>query len=94
MKSHKVDKFISVFTRCFRIIELSGGKPPLTYSQFLEVAGNMNTPRAPVPAACSKFIGHGVTPISGDHDKKWGVPTLAELGNYFSIATWFVVEQE
>ena len=66
----------------YRIIELNGGRPPLTYSKFLKIANKMNTPQAPAPAVCSKLIRQGVTPIADDHDEKWGLPTLAELGNY------------
>ena len=40
----------------------------------------MKLPATPAPSLNSRIIGHGVTPISDDHDAKWGVPTLAELG--------------
>jgi len=40
----------------------------------------MKPPPTPAPALCNRIIGHSVTPITDDHDEKWGVPTLAELG--------------
>ena len=48
----------------------------------------MKPPQTPAPALNSRIIGHSVTPISDDHDEKWGVPTLAELGsNPFLLIT-------
>lgn len=70
---------------CFRIIELNQGKPPLTYKNFIKVISKMKPPPTPAPALCHRIIGHSVTPISDDHDQKWGVPTLAELGTVATI---------
>ena len=46
-----------------------------------QVVAKMKPPPTPAPALNSRIIGHSVTPISDDHDEKWGVPTLAELGS-------------
>merc|ERR1719376_1740439 len=63
-----------------KIIEQTGGKPPLTYRQFLKVVATLKTPPNPAPSICSRLIGHGITPLSEDHDERWAVPSLSELG--------------
>ena len=63
-----------------RIIQLNGGKPPLTYSHFIEIVSDMPPPPVPVPALHARMLGKSSSPISEDHDEKYGVPTLTELG--------------
>lgn len=67
----------------FSIIEKNGGKPPLTYHQFQSVVASMDPPPVPEPTVTASFIGNAYTPISDDHDEKFGVPTLEELGKAF-----------
>ena len=40
----------------------------------------MKPPPVPVPALSSRILGSAFTPITEEHDEKYGVPTLAELG--------------
>ena len=40
----------------------------------------MEEPSLPVPPVTSANIGDAISPISDDHDEKYGVPTLEELG--------------
>lgn len=62
------------------IIEKNGGKPPLTYHQFQTVVSNMDSPPQPEETVIARFLGASHTPVSDDHDAKYGVPTLEELG--------------
>ena len=40
----------------------------------------MDPPKQPEDTITSSDIGHTKTPISEDHDDKFGVPSLEELG--------------
>ncbi|CAG7829298.1 unnamed protein product [Allacma fusca] len=60
------------------IIEKNGGKPPLTYRQFQNVIASMGPPELPCPPV--EEVAFSVTPIEPDHDDKFGVLTLEELG--------------
>ncbi|XP_043667140.1 cryptochrome-1-like isoform X1 [Vespula pensylvanica] len=62
------------------IIEINGGKPPLTYHQFQNVVASMDPPEKPVSTVTSVCIGDAYTPLKDDHDDHFGVPTLEELG--------------
>ncbi|XP_072142610.1 cryptochrome-1-like isoform X5 [Dermacentor andersoni] len=59
-----------------RILERHGGKTPLTYRQFQGVVVDMEPPAQPLPAPETLPR----TPIDEDHDERFAVPTLAELG--------------
>ncbi len=63
-----------------RVIELNAGKPPLTYRHFIQVISGMKEPPVPVPALSSRMVPNTYSPVSEDHDEKWGVPSLEELG--------------
>ncbi|KAL7640275.1 UNVERIFIED_CONTAM: hypothetical protein RMT77_009689 [Armadillidium vulgare] len=63
-----------------RIIEKNGGKPPLTYKSFQNILSQIGPPPLPDPAITPEEINGGVSPISEDHDDKYGVPTLEDLG--------------
>jgi len=63
-----------------KIIERNNNKAPLTYKQFQRVIEGMEPPPKPVPTLTLQMLGSAVTPISDDHDEKFGVPTLEELG--------------
>lgn len=58
------------------ILERHGGKAPLTYRQFQGVLVAMEPP--PTPLAAPQSLPH--TPLDDDHDDRFGVPSLAELG--------------
>uniref|UniRef100_A0A8D8Q211 Cryptochrome-1 n=1 Tax=Cacopsylla melanoneura TaxID=428564 RepID=A0A8D8Q211_9HEMI len=63
-----------------QIIEKNGGKSPLTYHQFQSIVAKLNPPN-PAEASVTPLIVRGaLTPIRDDHDDKYGVPTLEELG--------------
>lgn len=66
-----------------RIIDKNGGKSPLTYKQFQNILASMEPPPAPEPTITLEDFGNCYTPISEDHDDKYGVPTLEELGTFF-----------
>ncbi|XP_044730764.1 cryptochrome-1-like isoform X2 [Chrysoperla carnea] len=63
-----------------QIIENNGGQAPLTYHQFQAVIANMDAPSAAEGGITQKNIGNATTPLTDDHDDKYGVPTLEELG--------------
>ena len=63
-----------------RIIERNNDKAPLTYKQFQRVIDGMDPPPKPVPTLTLQMLGSAVTPVGDDHDDKFGVPTLEELG--------------
>lgn len=63
-----------------RIIEKNGGKPPLTYKSFQNILMNMDLPPLPQGTITSEEVEDKQTPISDDHDEKYGVPSLEELG--------------
>jgi len=63
-----------------KIIERNNNKAPLTYKQFQRVIEGMEPPPKPVPTLTLQMLGSAVTPLTDDHDEKYGVPTLEELG--------------
>ncbi|XP_039765493.1 cryptochrome-1-like isoform X1 [Pararge aegeria] len=62
------------------IIDRNGGKAPLTYHQFQALVASMPPPPLAVETVTKHTINGAVTPISEDHDLRFGVPTLEELG--------------
>ncbi|XP_021706475.1 cryptochrome-1, partial [Aedes aegypti] len=68
------------FSAFFRIIEKNGGRAPLTYHQFQAIIASMDAPPQPEPAITLDTIANATTPQYEDHDDKYGVPTLEELG--------------
>lgn len=64
----------------FRIIEKNNGIAPLTYHQFQAIIASMDPPPIPKQAITEEIIGNCLTPVFDDHDDKYGVPTLEELG--------------
>uniref|UniRef100_A0A182W183 Photolyase/cryptochrome alpha/beta domain-containing protein n=1 Tax=Anopheles minimus TaxID=112268 RepID=A0A182W183_9DIPT len=63
-----------------RIIEKNGGRAPLTYHQFQAIIASMDAPPQPEASITLDVIGKSATPQYDDHDDKYGVPTLEELG--------------
>eukprot|EP00069_Balaena_mysticetus_P010599 bmy_06962T0 len=75
----------------WRIIELNGGQPPLTYKRFQTLISKMEPLEIPVETITSEVIEKCTTPLSDDHDEKYGVPSLEELGfdtDGLSSAVW------
>ncbi|XP_078333232.1 cryptochrome-2-like isoform X2 [Crassostrea virginica] len=77
-KEHNVEVTSCVSHTLFdtqRTISKNGGKAPLTYQRLQTVLSSMGSPPKPVesPTKCQ-------TKTEPDHDKKYGVPSLEELG--------------
>ncbi|XP_038636619.1 cryptochrome-1b isoform X2 [Scyliorhinus canicula] len=62
------------------IIDRNGGQPPLTYKHFQTLVSRMESIDMPVGTMTAETIGKCITPVLDDHDDKYGVPTLEELG--------------
>ncbi|XP_066265517.1 cryptochrome-1-like isoform X2 [Branchiostoma lanceolatum] len=62
------------------IIDVNGGQPPLTYKRFQAILSKMDPPDQPVDAITASTVDNLTTPIREDHDEKYGVPSLEELG--------------
>ncbi|XP_069797330.1 cryptochrome-1-like isoform X4 [Narcine bancroftii] len=63
----------------FRIIELNDAQPPLTYKRFLTLISQMDPPEPPVETIDQESLGK-CTILQLDHNEKYGVPSLEELG--------------
>lgn len=63
-----------------RIIELNGGQPPLTYKRFQTLISKMEPLEMPAETITAEVMDKCTTPVSDDHDEKYGVPSLEELG--------------
>ncbi len=71
--------FLYSFRSC-RIIELNGGQSPLTYKRFQTLISRMDAVELPAESITAEIMGKCATPLSEDHDDKFGVPSLEELG--------------
>lgn len=67
-------------TKYYRIIERNGGKAPLTYHQFQALIASMPPPPPAEKAISAQMLNGAITPLTDDHDDRFGVPTLEELG--------------
>lgn len=63
-----------------RIIELNGGQSPLTYKRYQTLISRMESVEIPAETITAEVMGACTTPVSDDHDEKFGVPSLEELG--------------
>lgn len=68
-----------------RIIELNGGQSPLTYKRFQTLISRMDAVETPAEAITAEVMGSCTTPLSDDHDEKFGVPSLEELGVFLVL---------
>ena len=68
--------------RYFRIIEKKGGKAPLTYKTFQNILTMIDPPTAPVATVGVSDLGQVYTPLQDDHDDKYGIPNLEDLGKW------------
>lgn len=64
----------------YRIIENNGGSPPLTFSLFNLVTSTIGPPPRPVEDPDFTDIS---LPVSQNHDKQFGIPTLEDLSEPF-----------
>uniref|UniRef100_A0A0A9YAC5 Cryptochrome-1 n=1 Tax=Lygus hesperus TaxID=30085 RepID=A0A0A9YAC5_LYGHE len=62
------------------IIEKNHGKAPLTYHQFQGIISCMDPPPQPESPVTLATIGKAKSIIKDDHEEKFGVPTMEELG--------------
>ncbi|XP_069797329.1 cryptochrome-1-like isoform X3 [Narcine bancroftii] len=62
-----------------KIIELNDAQPPLTYKRFLTLISQMDPPEPPVETIDQESLGK-CTILQLDHNEKYGVPSLEELG--------------
>lgn len=84
---HEICVFLFISNLSFRIIELNGGQPPLTYKRFQTLISHLDPPEMPVETLSDTLMGSCITPISEDHGEKYGVPSLEELGEKTSLST-------
>ncbi|XP_022819927.1 cryptochrome-1-like isoform X2 [Spodoptera litura] len=63
-----------------QIIERNGGKAPLTYHQFQALIASMPPPPPAEAPISAQMLNGATTPLTDDHDDRFGVPTLEELG--------------
>lgn len=63
-----------------KIIERNGGKAPLTYHQFQALIASMPPPPPAEVTITPQMLNGATTPITDNHDDRFGVPTLEELG--------------
>lgn len=73
---------LSVLMSSRRIIELNGGQSPLTYKRFQTLISHMDAVEMPAESITAEIMGKCSTPLSEDHDDKFGVPSLEELGEW------------
>ena len=67
-----------------RILDRNAGVAPLTYKRFQRILARMDPPPRPVDAITSETIGKVVTPMLLEHDDRYGVPTLEDLGKKYT----------
>ncbi|XP_040019029.1 cryptochrome-1 [Gasterosteus aculeatus] len=63
-----------------RIIELNDGQSPLTYKRFQTLVNRMDAVELPAETITAEVVQRCATPLSKDHDDKFAVPSLEELG--------------
>ncbi|KAK3548781.1 hypothetical protein QTP70_020669 [Hemibagrus guttatus] len=63
-----------------KIIELNGGQPPLTYKRFQTIISKMDPVEIPEETITAEILRKCIMPVGDDHDKRFGVPSLEELG--------------
>ncbi|XP_071493638.1 cryptochrome-1-like [Diadema antillarum] len=62
------------------ILALNNNEPPLTYKRFQDIISMMGIPVYPVEAIEAEDVEGLNTYIEPNHDDKYGIPTLEELG--------------
>ncbi|XP_023612447.1 cryptochrome-2 isoform X3 [Myotis lucifugus] len=75
----------SVGINRWRIIELNGQKPPLTYKRFQAIISRMELPKKPVASVTRHQMESCPAEIQENHDETYGVPSLEELGACFCL---------
>ncbi|XP_051979060.1 cryptochrome-2-like isoform X2 [Xyrauchen texanus] len=62
------------------IIEMNNHSPPLTFKRFQAIVNRLELPRKPLPTITPEQMARCRTQISENHDERYGVPSLEELG--------------
>lgn len=63
-----------------RIIELNGGQSPLTYKRFQMIISRMDAVEIPAETITAEMLIKCSMPVGDDHDERFGVPSLEDLG--------------
>uniref|UniRef100_A0AAY4CJS5 Photolyase/cryptochrome alpha/beta domain-containing protein n=1 Tax=Denticeps clupeoides TaxID=299321 RepID=A0AAY4CJS5_9TELE len=74
-----------------RIIELNNHKPPLTFRRFQAIIQTLELPKKPLPSVTEQQMDCCRTVIDDNHDERYSVPSLEELGfktNDLGPAVW------
>lgn len=61
-------------------MEKNGNRAPLTYNQFQCIIETMGPPPNAEVCIPNELLQTVKTPIADDHDERYGVPTLNQLG--------------
>lgn len=75
--SHTLYNLEDILNKC-----PTGTPYPLTFASFQSIIQSLDTPPLPSPPVDEKLI-EGIalsTPLTDDHDQKYGVPSLSDLG--------------
>lgn len=67
------------------VIAANGNSPPLTYKRFQSILSTLKSPNQPCETLTSQLTKNVATPVSDDHDDRFSVPSLDELGSYFAF---------
>lgn len=62
------------------VIAHSGGNPPLVFNDFIKLVAQLGPPKEPAEKPGKALLGSCTTPVTQDHDDKYGVPSVVELG--------------
>ena len=67
------------------------GRAPQVFDEFMELALHLGRPPMPAPKVSRQLFGSCLTPVGGDHNQQYGVPTLEEISFHKPPAagSWF-----
>ena len=81
-----------------KILEYNGGTAPTQLKLFESIVRKLGAPSKPVQAVTRGCFSSCVTPVCGNHDDVYGLPTLQELGckaeDVSSVGMWLGGEKE
>ncbi len=59
---------------------MNNHSPPLTFKRFQAIVNRLELPRKPLPTITQEQMARCQMQISENHDERYGVPSLEELG--------------
>ncbi|CAL1546813.1 unnamed protein product [Lymnaea stagnalis] len=62
------------------VIAANGNSPPLTYKRFQSILSKLEPPLQPCETLTAQMVADVSTPVADDHDERFSVPSLDELG--------------